>query len=196
MLDALAQRQVLREGAREFTPIDVRILVASRRDLDAEVQVGRFREDVLQCLATTRIELPPLRKRQGDVGLLARHFWRVVGGGDAIPADFAARLDTYSWPGNVRELANVVARRFADGADEITSAPQAELSDPTLASALEKILESDMPFSRARAAALNEFERRYVARVLARHGGHVGRAAAASGIARRYFQVLRGRSSR
>ncbi|MDF2694375.1 MAG: sigma-54 dependent transcriptional regulator [Labilithrix sp.] len=197
VLDALAQKRILREGASEWTPIDVRILVASRRDLDAEVQAGRFREDVLQCLATgQRIELPPLRKRQGDVGLLARHFWRVIGGGDNVPADFAARLETYVWPGNVRELANVVARRFASGEDEIAKAPQAELSDPALHVALERILESDMPFSRARAAALAEFERRYVARVLARHGGHVGRAAAASGIARRYFQVLRGRSSR
>jgi two-component system, NtrC family, response regulator HydG len=197
VLDALAQRRILREGARDWRPIDVRILVASRRDLDAEVQAGRFREDVLQCLAGSRIELPPLRKRQGDVGLLARHFWRVVGGGDSVPPDFAARLDTYTWPGNVRELANVVARRFANGEEEVAAAaPQADLSDPTLHTALERILESDMPFSRARAAALGEFERRYVARVLARHGGHVGRAAAASGIARRYFQVLRGRSSR
>jgi two-component system, NtrC family, response regulator HydG len=196
VLDALAQKRILREGAADWTPIDVRILVASRRDLDAEVQVGRFREDVLQFLAEARIELPPLRRRQGDVGLLARHFWRVLGGGDNIPPDFAARLDAYTWPGNVRELANVVARRFADGADEVTSAPQTDLSDPTLHTALERILESDMPFSRARAAALAEFERRYVARVLARHGGHVGRAAAASGIARRYFQVLRGRSNR
>jgi DNA-binding NtrC family response regulator len=198
VLDALAQKQILREGGRDWTPIDVRILVASRRDLDAEVQAGRFREDVLQCLAVARIELPPLRRRKGDVGLLARHFWRVVGGGDNVPADFAARLEAYAWPGNVRELANVVARRFADGEDEVTTAgaPQAELSEPTLQTALERILESDMPFSRARAAALVEFERRYVARVLARHGGHVGRAAAASGIARRYFQVLRGRSSR
>ena len=196
VLDALAQKRVLREGARDWTPIDVRILVASRRDLDAEVQAGRFREDVLQCLAEARIELPPLRRRQGDVGVLARHFWRVLGGGDAIPPDFAARLDAYAWPGNVRELANVVARRFADGADEASAAAPSDLSEPTLHTALERILESDMPFSRARAAALAEFERRYVARVLARHGGHVGRAAAASGIARRYFQVLRGRSSR
>lgn len=203
ILDALAQKRILREGAHEWTTIDVRILVASRRDLDAEVQEGRFREDVLQCLAAARIELPPLRKRQGDVGLLARHFWRVIGGGDNVPADFAARLDAYAWPGNVRELANVVARRFANGEDEITATPQVSVSaqpqhvepaDPSLRDALEKILESDMPFSRARAAALVEFERRYVARVLARHGGHVGRAAAASGIARRYFQVLRGRS--
>lgn len=197
ILDALAQQRILREGASQWTPIDVRILVASRRDLDAEVQGGRFREDVLQWLAEgQRIELPPLRKRQGDVGLLARHFWRVIGGGDALPADFAARLETYVWPGNVRELANVVARRFASGADETAAAVPAELSEPSLQAALERILESDMPFSRARTAALAEFERRYVARVLARHGGHVGRAAAASGIARRYFQVLRGRSSR
>jgi DNA-binding NtrC family response regulator len=194
VLDALAQQRVLPEGARDWTSIDVRILVTSRRDLDAEVQAGRFREDVLQCLAVARIELPPLRKRKGDVGLLARHFWRVIGGGDNVPVDFAARLDAYAWPGNVRELANVVARRFASGEDEVSTTAQTELSDPTLHTALERILESDMPFSRARAAALVEFERRYVARVLARHGGHVGRAAAASGIARRYFQVLRGRS--
>jgi DNA-binding NtrC family response regulator len=198
VLDALAQRKILREGAKEWTPIDVRILVASRRDLDAEVQSGRFREDVLQCLAVARIELPPLRRRQGDVALLARHFWRVIGGGDNVPQDFAARLESYAWPGNVRELANVVARRFANGEDEVTGTSSAQqptdLSEPTLRDALERILESDMPFSRARSAALVEFERRYVARVLARHGGHVGRAAAASGIARRYFQVLRGRS--
>lgn len=196
LLDALADRRILAEGASSFTPIDVRILVTSRRDLDAEVQAGRFREDVFQWLARTRVELPPLRRRRGDVALLARHFWRVLGGGDNLPADFAARLEAYAWPGNVRELANVVARRFADGADEAVATSHTELSEPTLHTALERILDSDMPFSRARAAALAEFERRYVARVLARHGGHVGRAAAASGIARRYFQILRGRSSR
>jgi DNA-binding NtrC family response regulator len=197
VFDALARRQILREGAREWSPIDVRLIVASRRDLDAEVQAGRFREDVLQQLAAHRIELPPLRRRKGDVPLLARHFWRVVGGGDSLPADFAARLEAYAWPGNVRELANVVARRFASGEDLPTFRDgPAEPADPALHVALEKILESDMPFSRARAAALAEFERRYVARVLARHGGHVGRAAAASGIARRYFQVLRGRSAK
>ena len=194
LLDALSQGRILREGARDFEPIDVRILVASRRDLDAEVQADRFREDVLQWLAPHRIELPPLRKRQGDVGLLARHFWRVIGGGETLPADFAARLEAYAWPGNVRELANMVARRFASGKDEEQVAPEAGAADASLGAAMEKILESDMPFSSARAAALGEFEKRYVARVLARHGGHVGRAAAASGIARRYFQVLRGRS--
>lgn len=189
ILDALAQQQVLKEGAKGWTPIDVRILVASRRDLDVEVQEGRFREDVFTRLAAARIELPPLRRRDGDVALLARHFWRVVGGGDQLPEDFAARLASYAWPGNVRELANVVARRFASGDEDVLPS-----ADPSLGAALEEILESDLPFSRARAAALAEFERRYVARVLARHGGHVGRAAAASGIARRYFQVLRGRS--
>lgn len=193
VLDALAGGRVLREGASDWSPIDVRIVVTSRRDLDAEVQAGRFREDVLQHLAVHRIELPPLRRRKGDIALLARHFWRVVGGGDVLPADFAARLDAYTWPGNVRELANVVARRFASGEDEIAPT-EATSGDASLGVAMEAILESDMPFSRARTAALAEFEKRYVARVLARHGGHVGRAAAASGIARRYFQVLRGRS--
>ncbi len=164
-----------------------RILVATRTDLDSEIQAGRFRDDLFRRLASLRIELPPLRRRKGDVALLARHFWRTLGGEDAIPSDLVARLETYAWPGNVRELADVVARRFARGAAE-------PLEDDSTADAMERILEKDLPFSRARDEALAEFEKRYVARVLARHGGHVGRAAAAAGIARRYFQVLRGRT--
>jgi two-component system, NtrC family, response regulator HydG len=178
-LDAMAQRWLL-DALRG----PARIVFASRRDLDAEVQAGRFSDELFRRLVAARIELPPLRKRRGDVALLARHFWRSLGGGDRIPEDLVARLETYSWPGNVRELANVVARRFA-GSDD----GQDLGGDP-----MEQILEQDLPFSRAKAAAAAEFERRYVSRVLARHNGHVGRAAAASGIARRYFQVLRGRS--
>jgi DNA-binding NtrC family response regulator len=178
-LDATAQRWLL--DALRGPP---RLVFASRRDLDAEVQAGRFSDELFRRLVAARVELPPLRKRRGDVALLARHFWRSMGGGDRIPEDLVARLETYSWPGNVRELANVVARRFA-GSDD---GPELG-GDP-----MEHILEQDLPFSRAKAAAAAEFERRYVARVLARHNGHVGRAAAASGIARRYFQVLRGRS--
>ena len=74
----------------------------------------------------------------------------------------------------------MVARRYANGQDEADALPQdagGGATDATLGAALEKILESDLPFSSARTAALAEFEKRYVARVLARHGGHVGRAA-------------------
>lgn len=66
-------------------------------------------------------------------------------------------------------------------------------AEESLRESMDEILESDLPFTEARSAALGEFERVYVARVLARHGGHVGRAAAAAGIARRYFQLIRGR---
>jgi DNA-binding NtrC family response regulator len=186
-LDPSAQRWLLDSlgGAKRNAGGTARMVLASRRDLDAEVQAGRFSDELFRRLVAARIELPPLRKRRGDVALLARHLWRSLGGGDRIPEDLVARLETYAWPGNVRELANVVARRFA-GAD---ADPCVGGDDP-----IERILEQDLPFSRAKAAAAVEFERRYVARVLARHGGHVGRAAAASGIARRYFQVLRGRS--
>ncbi len=193
-LDENAQR-ILYWAIAQPTADAPRIVAASRRDLDAEVQAGRFADELFRKLASARIELPPLRRRQGDVALLARHFWRTLGGGDRIPADLVARLETYSWPGNVRELANVVARRHAAGADETPEAA-ADVTTSPLHDAMEKILEQELPFSRAKAVAAAEFERRYVARVLARHGGHVGRAAAASGIARRYFQVLRGRSSR
>jgi two-component system, NtrC family, response regulator HydG len=178
-LDASAQRWLL-DALRG----PARIVFASRRDLDAEVQAGRFSDELFRRLVAARVELPPLRKRRGDVALLARHIWRSLGGGDRIPEDLVARLETYAWPGNVRELANVVARRFAGSDDD----------EQLGGNPIDRILEQDLPFSRAKAAAAAEFERRYVSRVLARHGGHVGRAAAASGIARRYFQVLRGRS--
>jgi two-component system, NtrC family, response regulator HydG len=186
-LDAHCQRLVSEAIEREE---NVRIVVATRNDLDAEAQAGRFREDLLEHLAPSRIELPPLKRRKGDVALLARHVWRTLGGGDHIPSDLVARLETYAWPGNVRELVNIVSRRYARGEEE-----PFEL-EGAVDDAMERILDSELPFSRARAAALAEFEKRYVSRVLARHGGHVGRAAAASGIARRYFQMIRGRSAR
>ncbi len=116
LLRALERGEVQRVGSSRWTRVDVRVLAATRRDLDKEIQLGRFRDDLFYRLAAGRIELPPLRRRTGDVAVLAHHFWkRLADKGVPFPGDFGQRLEAYDWPGNVRELYNAVARRVALG---------------------------------------------------------------------------------
>jgi two-component system response regulator HydG len=200
LLRAVERSEVQRVGAEKWLRVNVRVLAATRRDLDAEVQAKRFREDLFFRLNVARAELPPLRARSGDVGLLARHFWRELGDdGTSLPADFLPRFESYAWPGNVRELYNTVARRRALGelgASDGARPPRA--LEPTSAAethdVLQEILLQDLPFIRARDQVVEEFERRYVQRVLERWGGNASKAAAAAGIARRYFYDIKRRS--
>jgi two-component system response regulator HydG len=200
LLRGVERSEVQRVGGEKWLRVNVRVLAATRRDLDAEVQAKRFREDLFFRLNVARVELPPLRARTGDVGLLARHFWRELGDdGTSLPDDFLLRFESYAWPGNVRELYNTVARRRALG--ELGSyddarpdrAPDAGAAEPPR-DALESILSQELPFIRARDQIVEEFERRYVQRVLQRWGGNASKAAAAAGIARRYFYDIKRRS--
>ncbi len=204
LLRVLERGEVQRVGGDKWLPVDVRVLAATRRDLDAEVAAGRFREDLYYRLAVARIELPPLRARHGDVALLTRHFWRKLDTADQpLSANVIARFEAYAWPGNVRELRNAVARRLALGDlapepgaprhAQARTAPGAQSHAGSGDDLLERVLSADLPLPRARQEVLDEFERRYVERVLAKHGGNVTRAAAASGIARRYFYTIRNR---
>jgi DNA-binding NtrC family response regulator len=194
LLRAIERGEVQRVGAAGWMRVDVRIVAATRRDLDREVQAGRFRDDLFFRLAVGRIELPPLRRRRGDVAVLARHFWRSIAG-DArpVPPGLLERLEDYPWPGNVRELQNAIARHVAVGElPAVEAAPQVASGGD----AIERVLAKDLPLPRARAEIVEAFERRYVERVLERHGGNVSRAAAASGIALRYFQLLRAKRNK
>jgi transcriptional regulator with GAF, ATPase, and Fis domain len=207
LLRVLERGEVRRVGSDRPIGVAVRVLAATRRDLDHEVQAGRFRDDLFFRLAVARIELPPLRARGGDVTALARHFWRSLGGGERpIPYELLLRWEDDAWPGNVRELHNAVARQIALGGLELApldpripsaGAPGGGAADalpPTPTDLVESVLALDLPLSQARQRVVDDFERRYVERVLAKHGGSVVKAAAASGIARRYFQILRART--
>lgn len=203
LLRAIERSEVRRVGGDRWLPVDVRIIAATRRDLDAEVQAGRFRDDLFLRLAITRIELPPLRARIGDVPVLAQHFWRELGGGARVlPYDVLQRCEAYHWPGNVRELYNEIARRLALGdledAARARPSPDAVLAAEAEASRdfIESVLALDLPLPHSRARLLDEFHRRYVERVVTQHGGNIRRAAAASGIAHRYFQILRARNTK
>ena len=171
----------------------MRILAATRRDLDKEVQEGRFRDDLFHRLAVARVELPPLRKRAGDIALLARHFAQLhrVGPGESeeLSPELLARWESEPWPGNVRELRNAVARQLALGdLASLQSGPDAPSESQDV---IEGVLERDLPLPRARQLVVDAFEKRYLERVLDRHDGNVTHAARAAGVARRYFRLLK-----
>ena len=194
LLRALQRSEVRRIGGERPISVDVRVLAATRRDLDREVQDGRFRDDLYFRLAVARIELPPLRERHGDVAVLSAHFWRDLGGEGEPPYDVLRRFDRSLWPGNVRELYNAVARHLALG--ELVDSSSMQPPGSGARDAIEATLAQNLPFPRARDRVLAEFERRYLERMLKLHGGSVTRAAQAAGIGRRYFTMIASRHGR
>ncbi|HEY5241530.1 MAG TPA: sigma 54-interacting transcriptional regulator, partial [Polyangiaceae bacterium] len=194
LLRAIERSEVRRVGGSRWIHVDVRVLAATRRDLDAEVEAGRFRDDLFHRLAVTRIELPPLRARRGDVALLTRELCKQMGApSDAIPGELLSRWERAAWPGNVRELRNAVASYLALGdLARMGGAPEREDSPP--GDPYQRVLDSGLSLAVARQRVVMEFERQYVERMLAKHGGNVSRAAEASGMARRNFQLLRVRT--
>jgi transcriptional regulator with GAF, ATPase, and Fis domain len=204
LLRVLEKSEVRRVGGDRPIHVDVRVLSATRRDLDREVQLGRFRDDLFHRLAVARIELPPLRKRRGDIAMLAHHFaQQLSAGGHALDADVVCRWEDAAWPGNVRELRNAVAKQivlgdlasggFEDEKDEAHDDAQRPPVRRPGADIVEQVLGLNLPLITARQRIINDFERRYVADVLAKHGGSVAKAAKASGVARRHFHRLRAR---
>ena len=113
LLRALQERSFERVGGHELIRMDVRVMAATHRDLDAMMKDGRFREDLFYRLNVVTLSLPALRDRRGDIPLLAEHFLAKYAeslGERVISAEAMDRLMGYDWPGNVRELENVVQR--------------------------------------------------------------------------------------
>jgi two-component system, NtrC family, response regulator HydG len=200
LLRAVQQQQVQRLGGDRWISVDVRILAATRRDLEREIQAGRFRDDLYYRLAVARVELPPLRRRTGDAAFLAMHFWSKLGGKGEPPPSLLARVEDYGWPGNVRELYNAVAHAVALGElSEVeslgrgrpsTAPPGPPRSDEDV---IGQVIDERLPFHGARDRVLGAFHRRYLSWLLEEHGGNISKAAAAAGVARRYFYTLKDR---
>ena len=115
LLRFLQDREYERVGETRTRRADVRVLVATNRDLDADVAAGRFREDLLYRVNTVEVRVPPLRDRRDDIPRLAQRFveFHARATGQpllCIPPDVEARLASYAWPGNVRELKNAIER--------------------------------------------------------------------------------------
>jgi len=118
LLRALQEKRVRRVGATEEVEVDVRLIAATNRPLEAMVRERRFREDLFYRLNVIPINVPPLRERREDVPLLAEHFLRAFAqemgkNVTGFAPDAMERLSSYAWPGNVRELENIVERAVA-----------------------------------------------------------------------------------
>jgi DNA-binding NtrC family response regulator len=191
LLRVIEERIVRPLGGDSERTVDVRVVAASRDDLDAEVAAGRFRPDLLYRLAVVRVVLPPLRTRREDLPLLVRELLRRRGFAESpVAGPNLDRLTAHGWPGNVRELRNVIdraialapgAQTFGELAIRIDAAP---LGDVGLA------IRSDLPYAEAKAAVLHDLERRYLADVLARTDGNLSAASRESGIDRKHLRTL------
>lgn len=115
LLRVLQEREIQRVGGTNNIPIDLRVIAATNKDLEAAVKAGNFREDLFYRIAVFPIVIPPLRERRGDISLLAEHFLKrhaettgksITG----ISAEALQILMDYGWPGNVRELENIIQR--------------------------------------------------------------------------------------
>ncbi|MBB6368695.1 two-component system nitrogen regulation response regulator GlnG [Xanthomonas sacchari] len=131
LLRVLAENEFFRVGGRELIRVDVRVIAATHQDLEALVEQGRFRADLLHRLDVVRLQLPPLRERRADVPQLAENFLAMAARKlDTPPKRLApAALDAlraYPWPGNVRELENVCWRLAALAPAEIIDAGDVE----------------------------------------------------------------------
>lgn len=124
LLRALQEHEVMPVGSSAAVKFDARIIAATNRDLEKEVEAGNFREDLFYRLDVIEITLPPLRDRVDDVASLVRHFAAKSAANQSTvqkPIDAAAMnaLCNYAWPGNVRELENTIERAFILSGDEI-----------------------------------------------------------------------------
>jgi DNA-binding NtrC family response regulator len=116
LLRVLQEREIERIGSTETTTVDIRVIAATHRNLDAMVSNGGFRQDLLYRLKVFPILIPPLRERKSDIPALVQHFFQKKGRElgvkrpPEITQDFLDRLLSYDWPGNVRELENHIER--------------------------------------------------------------------------------------
>ncbi|MBW2617885.1 MAG: sigma-54-dependent Fis family transcriptional regulator [Deltaproteobacteria bacterium] len=191
VLRILQEQRFERVGGGRAVSVDVRVVAATSRDLQAEVEAGRFRTDLFYRLNVIPIELPPLRQRPEDIEDLAAEFLAESCANTnrplkTITPEAFQTLGRYPWPGNIQELKNLVERLvILAPSEEITGDDLPRPYRPAgLEPATEKIRQDEWPTLKA---ARQAFERRYIADALARHGANVSAAAEALGIERSYL---------
>ncbi|GIW97565.1 MAG: sigma-54-dependent Fis family transcriptional regulator [Pirellulaceae bacterium] len=197
LLRVLEDGSLRRIGSHQERKVNVRIIAATNRDLDREVQAGRFRQDLFYRVNVLPIRLPPLRERNGDVDLLIDHF--LDPGWSITPAARAA-LNAYQWPGNVRELINILHRGMilAEGKNiTLRDLPRdiaAGFEEDPQRLATEDDAFRNMATARPGAAApagsLDEVARAHVLDILHRCNGNKTKAAQMLGIHRRKLYRL------
>jgi transcriptional regulator with GAF, ATPase, and Fis domain len=189
LLRAIEAREIRRVGETRPRKVNVRVVSATNRDLEREVNRGRFREDLYFRLAVMSVRVPPLRERLDDLVILVRVFLQALGVPDEerlFTPGVLAEMARHDWPGNVRELRNYVERsvvlqkaapaiRRNSGTGGVGPPPQFDIS---------------VPFKIAKDGAIDTFERGYLTALIEAAGNNMSKAARMAGMDRMYLHRL------
>jgi len=183
VLRVLQEQTFQRVGGQQTIKVDVRVIAATNKNLEAEIVAGSFRSDLYYRLNVIPIEVPPLRARNSDVVLLAEHFLRRFAAETGQPKKklspgAAAKLKAYHWPGNVRELRNVAERLAILLPGDTIEAEDIHLGAPRAEPAPE--IAANLPLKEAR----EQFEKQYILDRLREYAGNVSRTAESLGVER------------
>ena len=189
LLRVLEEGEVERIGGDKPIPVDVRVIVATHRNLEKLVRDGKFRQDLFHRVYVFPLVLPPLRERREDIPALVEHFAQQVAAQNGWkPIPFTPRLSkllqSHPWPGNVRELRNVVERLLLLATGDTVDAATVQLALPS------SIVASSLPqsnFSGALADRVQSFERETILAELKRHQSHITNTAKALGLERSHL---------
>ncbi|MCB9619178.1 MAG: sigma 54-dependent Fis family transcriptional regulator [Sandaracinus sp.] len=202
LLRVLEQRSFRRVGGNKEHRVDIRVVAASKRNLLAEVERGKFREDLYFRLAVVPIEMPPLRERLDDLPMLVEHLLTGLSGEEpsAPPLSIARAaleaLASHDWPGNVRELRNVLARAAymtrAAGESEIRigHVPVGSVLGGGTSDLVATAFDLALSYRETKARFEEAFEKRYVAWLLEHHQGNISAAARSVEMDRKYLHKL------
>ena len=184
LLRVLQERQVYPVGSEKPVDVDVRVIAATNKDLEAMVKDGSFREDLFYRIHVIPVELPPLRERKEDVPLLAEHFLKEISQRmkkdiKGISAMAIQKLMLYDWPGNVRELENTIEHAVAITRDDV-------IGEEIILPAKDLPAESLKPYKKA----VEDFKRGYIVRLLEFTKGNVSKAAELAEKYRADFHIL------
>jgi DNA-binding NtrC family response regulator len=192
LLRALEAREIRRVGETKARRVNVRVISATNRDLEREVNKGRFREDLYFRIAVISARVPSLRERLDDMLILLRTFLSQLGVPEEerlFPAHVIQEMTKHDWPGNVRELRNYVERSVVlqsaspalrRGAGGIATGPNVQGGG----------IDLSVPFRIAKVGVIDSFERTYLTQLLEAAGGNMSKAARLAGMDRMYLHRI------
>ena len=191
LLRVLEDREIVRVGGQVAFKVDVRLVSATNRDLDARVAAGAFRQDLLYRLQVVGLALPPLRERREDIRPLAERFIAQAQADHGrrireVEPDWYARLEAYDWPGNIRELRNTVEAAVVTAPGEVLEAARLRLDGPSAKSTAPT--SADGGWTAPEGMTLEEIEKRILAEALRKNRGNRSVTAEQLGLSRRTIQ--------
>jgi DNA-binding NtrC family response regulator len=194
VLRVLQEQSFERVGGTRALQVDVRVVAATHRDLEADVAAGRFREDLYYRLKVVEVDLPALRERTEDLPALTERFLEQVAERlgrprAAVSPEALAALARHGWPGNIRELRNVLEQAAVLASGDHIAPEDLKLAGRGAGGASAGAApDSEIAFSDAKRDAVEQFERTYLLRALRQNEGNISRTAEAIGMVRQSLQ--------